>query len=52
MASHDAFEEGYDAYWEGVDVEGNPYAEDTDECLSWNQGWTEARNHDYDESEG
>ena len=30
MTDHDAFEKGYDAYWEGVDVSDNPYDEETD----------------------
>jgi hypothetical protein len=25
MADHEAFKEGYDAYWDGLDREGNPY---------------------------
>ncbi|MGA2063281.1 MAG: hypothetical protein ABSG67_22655 [Thermoguttaceae bacterium] len=50
--TNDAFEEGYDAYWEGVDVSDNPYEEDTDEHCSWEEGWRAARKHDYDESEG
>ena len=25
MTGHDAFDEGYDAYWEGVDVADNPH---------------------------
>jgi ribosome modulation factor len=52
MTDHDAFEEGYNAYWEGVDVSDNPYEEDTDGHRSWEKGWRAARKHDYDESEG
>ena len=52
MTDHTAFEEGYDAYWEGVDVSDNPHEEDTDERRSWEEGWRSARKHDYDESEG
>jgi ribosome modulation factor len=54
MTSNDAHEEGYDAYWEGVDAGENPYDEekDADARLSWEQGWRKAREHDYDESEG
>ena len=52
MTNYDAFEEGYDAYWEGVDVSGNPYDKGTEERRSWEEGWRKARQHDYDESEG
>jgi len=52
MPPNDAFEEGYDAYWDGSDVEDNPYDEGTENHLSWNRGWSKAREHDYDESEG
>jgi ribosome modulation factor len=52
MVANDAFEEGYDAYWDGVDVSGNPYKEDTDDHRSWEEGWRAARKHAYDESEG
>jgi ribosome modulation factor len=50
--NNDAFGEGYDAYWDGVDVSGNPYDEETEERRSWEEGWRSARKHDYDESEG
>jgi ribosome modulation factor len=51
---NDAYEAGYDAYWEGVDLTGNPYDQETeaDERASWEHGWRKAREHDYDESEG
>jgi len=54
MTDHAAFYEGYNAYWEGVDVSDNPYDKktDADEWESWEAGWREARKHDYDESEG
>jgi hypothetical protein len=54
MTNHDAYNEGYDAYWEGADVSDNPYDEekDADARLAWEQGWGKAREHDYDESEG
>jgi ribosome modulation factor len=52
MTNNDAFGEGYDAYWDGVDVSGNPHEEDMDERRSWEEGWRAARKHDYDESEG
>ena len=28
--NNEAYDEGYDAYWDGVDVSDNPYEEDTD----------------------
>jgi len=51
MTDHDAFETGYDAYWEGVDVTDNPYDQDreAEKRKSWEEGWREARRHDYDE---
>jgi hypothetical protein len=54
MTNHGAYDEGYDAYWEGVDISDNPNVEekDADARLAWEQGWREARKHDYDESEG
>lgn len=52
MSHDDAFEEGYDAYWEGVDVSDNPHEKATDKHRSWEDGWRTARKHDYDESEG
>jgi ribosome modulation factor len=52
MAANDAFDEGYDAYWDGADVTDNPYKEHTDDHRSWEEGWRAARQHDYDESEG
>jgi hypothetical protein len=52
MTNNETFDEGYDAYWEGVDVSDNPYAEDTDGHRWWEEGWRAARQHDYDESEG
>ena len=52
MVNNEAFEEGYDAYWDGVDVGDNPYDEDAEEQRCWEDGWRSARKHDYDESEG
>ncbi len=54
MIDHAAFEKGYDAYWDGVDVSDNPYdaKEEADARRCWDQGWREARKHDYDESDG
>ncbi len=54
MTDHEAFEEGYDAYWDGADVSDNPHKEekDADARRSWDEGWRAARKHDYDESDG
>ena len=52
MSTNDAFEDGYDAYWEGIDLRGNPHDEGTEERHLWEDGWRAARKHDYDESEG
>jgi ribosome modulation factor len=52
MSANDAFEKGYDAYWDGMDVSDNPYDQDTEERRKWEDGWRAARKHDYDESEG
>jgi len=52
MTDHNAFDEGYDAYWDGLDVSVNPYEVDTDGHRSWEAGWKAARRPDYDESEG
>jgi ribosome modulation factor len=52
MTGYNAFDEGYNAYWDGVDVSDNPYDEETEERCRWEEGWRTARKHDYDESEG
>ena len=31
MTNNAAYDEGYDAYWEGIDVSDNPHDEETDE---------------------
>ena len=51
MTYHDAFAEGYDAYWDGIDVSDNPYDEETEERRSWEESWRAAQKHDYDENE-
>ena len=52
--NNEAYDEGYDAYWEGVDDSDNPYDEEqeADARLSWELGWRKARQHDYDEDDG
>jgi ribosome modulation factor len=54
MTTNDAHDEGYDAYWDGVEIRDNPYDEDNEAAqrVAWETGWREARKHDYDESEG
>ena len=54
MATNEGYKEGYDAYWEGVDISDNYYDKKTNAAQreSWEAGWREARKHDYDESEG
>lgn len=51
MSDHDAYDEGYDAYWDGRDCEDNPYKpeEEPEQYKSWEEGWRVARQHDYDE---
>jgi len=50
---NDANDEGYDAYWDGLDCEDNPYdgEKDADAHLSWEEGCRKAHEHDYDESD-
>jgi ribosome modulation factor len=54
MTDRQAYDEGYDAYWDGMDVSDNPYNKETEAIQqdSWKAGWREARKHDYDENEG
>ena len=54
MVDCDAYDEGYDAYWDGTDHEENPYDEEKDrqQRQSWDEGWRAARRHDYDEGDG
>ena len=52
MTDNNGFDEGYDAYWNGVDLTDNPYEKGTDDYRRWEEGWRAARKHDYDESEG
>ena len=51
MTKVETIEQGYNAYWEGVDVADNPHdpADEPDEHKSWEDGWREARKHDHDE---
>jgi hypothetical protein len=49
--NNEAFPEGYDAHWEGVDVGDHPPRQATDGFHRWEESWIEARRHDYDQSE-
>jgi hypothetical protein len=49
VTNNETFDEGYDPYWEGVDVSDNPYAGDMDGHRWWEEGWRAARQHDYEE---
>jgi ribosome modulation factor len=53
MTDHEAYDEGYDAYWDGVDDVDNPYDQEKEPVKrsSWEEGWREARTHDYDEDD-
>ena len=46
MTDHEAYDEGYDAYWDGVECEDNPYdpEQEPEKRNSWEEGWREARN--------
>lgn len=54
ITDHDAYEEGYDAYWDGIACDANPYEpeKEPEKLKSWEEGWRAARKHDYDESDG
>lgn len=54
MSTNDAFELGYDSYWDGLQREDNPYDPEREpkEHEVWLDGWHKARDHDYDESDG
>ncbi len=53
MSDHEAYDEGYDAYWDGIEREDNPYdpEQESEKHNSWEEGWREARKHDYDEDD-
>lgn len=40
------YDEGYAAYDEGLDLQDNPYQEDTDNCDEWDSGWEDAYHDD------
>lgn len=39
-------DEGYEACYEGVDKEHNPYPEDSESAKAWLEGWEEADEED------
>ena len=51
MSENKAFQEGYDAYWDGVDPDDNPYRSETAEHFSWDEGWSQAQLEDDDVTE-
>jgi len=46
MSQDDAFEAGYDAYWDGGDPEDYPFKADTPERRTWDEGWAQAEMED------
>ncbi len=46
MREDDAFEAGYDAYWDGVAPENNPFKPETAEHRAWDEGWSQAQAED------
>lgn len=52
MNDDEASEEGYDAYWDGVDSGDNPHAHGTTQHSSWDEGWLQAQLDDEQEDEG
>ena len=51
MTDDNASQEGYDAYWNDVDSDDNPYMSGTEEHHCWDEGWSQAQLED-DELEG
>ena len=46
MTDDPAYQEGYDAYWDDVDPDDNPYPSGIDEHWSWDRGWSQAQLED------
>jgi hypothetical protein len=46
MPTDEAFHQGYEAYWGELDSDDNPFVPDSDEHLSWDQGWSQAQLED------
>jgi hypothetical protein len=49
MPANDAYNEGYDAYSDGVAFSENPHNRGTDDRRSWETGWKAAKKHDDNE---
>jgi hypothetical protein len=43
MPEDEGFQEGYDAYGDGVDPDDNPYPFGSEQHLSWAEGWSQAQ---------
>ena len=52
MTDDNAFEEGYDAYWDGIDADDNPHPSGTEQRSSWDEGWSQAQLEDRETDEG
>ena len=46
MTNDNTFEEGYAAYWTGVDADDNPHSIETEQHSSWDDGWSQAQLED------
>ena len=51
MTESDAFNAGYDVYWDGVDPEDNPFMRETFGRRAWEEGWAQAESEDVDEGD-
>ena len=40
--TNDAFQQGYQAFLEGQEIDTNPFQDNTDEYLDWESGWVTA----------
>lgn len=40
--SEDIWEDGYESYFDGLDLEDNPHPKESDEHREWEDGWNEA----------
>ena len=52
MREDDAFEAGYDAYWDDGDPESNPFKPNTAEHRAWDEGRSQAQAEDDGGEEG
>ena len=52
--NQEAYDAGYDAYWDGEELAENPYdaEEEPESFRCWEEGWRKARVDDYDERDG